>query len=491
MKLRSCCLAVFSLSLLLCATSHAADAKKPNVLFIAVDDLRDWVGYLGHNPQTKTPNIDRLAKMGVAFTHSYCAAPVCNPSRAALMSGLRPFTSGVYENNNDWRTVIPEPLTLTHQFRAAGYFVCGAGKIYHEAYKRVSDWDDYLANEGGKGAGKLSAKAKGDGVGGIKFAPLDCADSALPDYAITDYGIAQLGKTHDKPFFLAVGLHKPHMPWNVPQKYYDMFPADKIVLPPYLENDLDDIPPAGVKMAKPEGDHAAMLKSGRWKEAMQGYLAAIAYTDMNIGRLLDALEKSAYKDNTIICFWCDHGWHLGEKHHWRKFALWEEATRSPLIWVVPGMTKPGSVCERTVDFMTIYPTLCDLAGIAVPQHVEGKSIRGLLNDPKSEWSAPGVTTYRFKNHTVRTEDWRLIRYANGDEEFYDERTDPNEWKNLAKDPKFAEQKAKLAKLLPDHDHADIGGGAGKGAEDFGNGKKAEKKQLKKEAKQQPKPASPK
>ena len=187
------CLAFLLLSLLLCAPGRAADAKKPNVLFIAVDDLRDWVGYLHHNEQTKTPNIDRLAKMGVAFTHSYCAAPVCNPSRAALMSGLRPFTSGVYENNNDWRTVIPEPLTLTHQFRGAGYFVGGAGKIYHEAYKRVSDWDDYLANEGGKGAGKLSAKAKGDGVGGIKFAPLDCADSALPDYAITDYGIAQLG----------------------------------------------------------------------------------------------------------------------------------------------------------------------------------------------------------------------------------------------------------------------------------------------------------
>ena len=474
---------------LITARSSAADVKKPNVLFIAVDDLRDWVGYLHHNEQTKTPNIDRLAKMGVAFTHSYCAAPVCNPSRAALMSGLRPFTSGVYENNNDWRTVIPEPLTLTHQFRGAGYFVCGSGKIYHEAYKRVSDWDDYLANEGGKGAGKLSPQAKNDGVGGIKFAPLDCRDEALPDYAITDYGIAQLGKTHDKPFFLAVGLHKPHMPWNVPQKYYDMFPADKIVLPPYLENDLDDLPPAGVKMAHPQTDHEPMLASGRWKEAIQGYLAAIAYTDMNIGRLLDALEKSAYKDNTIICFWCDHGWHLGEKHHWRKFALWEEATRSPLIWVVPGMTKPGSVCERTVDFMTIYPTLCDLAGIPVPQHVEGKSIRALLADPKSESSTPGITTYRFKNHTVRTEDWRLIRYENGDEEFYDEKADPNEWKNLANDPKFAEQKAKLAKLLPDHNHADIGGGVGKGAEDFGDEKKAEKKRMKKESKQADAPKS--
>ncbi|HEY6170479.1 MAG TPA: sulfatase [Verrucomicrobiae bacterium] len=474
-------LLIAALSPLLVAVqcTHAADTKKPNVLFIAIDDLRDWVGYLGHNPQTKTPNIDRLAKMGTAFTRSYCAAPVCNPSRAALMSGLRPFTSGVYNNNNDWRTAISEDLPLTTTFRKGGYFVCGAGKIYHESYKRRSEWDDYLENEGGgKAEAKLSKNAKGDGVGGIKFAPLDCADSALPDYKITDYGIAQLQKKHDKPFFLAVGLHKPHMPWNVPQKYYDMFPADKIVLPPYLEKDLEDIPPSGVKMAKPEGDHKNILDSGRWKEAVQGYLAAIAYTDMNIGRLLDAFDKSAYRDNTIICFWCDHGWHLGEKQHWRKFALWEEATRAPLLWVVPGLTKPGSVCERTVDFMTIYPTLTDLCGIPTPKHVEGTSIRPLLADPKAKWDKPGMTTYQFKNHAVRTEGWRLIRYANGEEEFYNEQTDPNEWTNLAKDPKYAGTKAELAKLLPDHNQADIGGGKNKGAEDFGDTPKKKRKAAK-------------
>ncbi len=433
--------------------SAAAAERKPNVLFIAIDDLRDWVGYLGHNPQTKTPNIDRLAKMGMAFTHSYCAAPVCNPSRAALMSGLRPFTSGVYENNNDWRTAISEDLPLTTTFRKAGYFVCGAGKIYHESYRRRSEWDDYLENEGG--LPKVPA-GQSDGVGGIKFAPLDCKDEDLNDYKIADYGIAQLQKKQDKPFFLAVGLHKPHMPWNVPRKYYDMFPADKIVLPPYLENDLEDIPPAGVRMAHAETDHIPMLKSGRWKEAIQGYLAAIAYTDMNIGRLLDAFDKSAYKNNTIICFWCDHGWHLGEKHHWRKFALWEESTRAPLLWVVPGLTKPGSVCDRTVDFMTIYPTLTDLCGIPTPKHVEGTSIKSLLANPKAAWDKPGMTTYKFMNHAVRTEGWRYIRYANGDEEFYNETADPNEWTNLAKDLKYAANKAELAKLIPTKDAPDIG-----------------------------------
>ncbi|MFN0078402.1 MAG: sulfatase [Prosthecobacter sp.] len=467
------------LPLLLCLlfatlTLHAADAKKPNVLFIAIDDLRDWVGYLHHNEQTKTPNIDRLAKMGTAFTRSYCAAPVCNPSRAALMSGMRPSKTGVYDNNDDWRAVIPEDKPLTAAFRRAGYFVYGAGKIYHGSYERRSEWDDYLENEGGGKAEKqLSKNAKNDGVGGIKFAPLDCADSDLPDWNITNYGIEQLGKEQDKPFFLAVGLHKPHMAWNVPQKWYDMFPLSDIKLPPYKENDLADIPPAGVAMARPEGDHKAMLDSGRWKEAIQAYLAAIAYTDMNIGRLLDAFDKSPHKDNTIIVFWCDHGWHLGEKHHWRKFALWEESTRAPLLWVVPGLTKPGSVCERTVDFMSIYPTLMDVCGIPKPAHLDGVSIKPLLADPAAAWSTPAMTTYKFNNHGVRNEGWRHIRYANGDEELYNEATDPNEWTNLAKDPQYNGTKAELAKVMPTTNHEPVGESVGK---------KEQKREKKKKAK---------
>ena len=272
------------------------------------------------------------------------------------------------------------------------------------------------------------------------------------------------------------------MPWNVPRKYYDMFPVESIQLPPYLKDDLADVPPSGVKMAKPEGDHANIVKANKWKEAIQGYLAAIAYTDMNIGRLLDAFDKSEYKDNTIVCFWCDHGWHLGEKDHWRKFALWEEATRAPLIIAAPGITKPGTMCDRTVDFMSIYPTLCDLCGIDIPKHVEGKSLRPLLADPQAAWSQPAMTTYLYMNHAVRSEGWRLIRYKNGDQELYNEANDPNEWTNLATKPEFKEKIEELAKFLPKTNHEDIGGGKGKGAEDFGEGKKAEKKKLKKAAK---------
>ncbi len=424
--------------------AHAS--AKPNILFIASDDLNHWVGHLGRNPQTKTPCIDRLAQMGVTFTRANCAAPVCNPSRAALMSGLRPSTTGVYDNGQDWKLAIAKEQTLTTQFLKAGYNVFGAGKIYHSNDHRPGEWTEYAVEKSGKL--QRHASAKDDGVGGIKFYPLDCRDEDMPDYGSVSYGIEKLNQKHDKPFFLAVGLHKPHMPFAVPKKYFDMFPLETIQLPPHRDDDLDDVPPAGVRMAKPEGDHAAIVKSGRWKEAVQAYLATIAFTDAQVGRLIDALQKSAYRDNTIVCFWGDHGWHLGEKLHWRKFALWEEAARTVFIWSAPGVTKPGGVCARPVDFMSIYPTLCDLAGLPIPAHVEGVSIRPLLKDPKAKWDRAAVTTFHKDNHSIRSETWRYIRYADGGEELYNHDKDPYEWTNLAKDPQYALVKADLARFAP-------------------------------------------
>ena len=429
------------------ARAAAATPARPNVLFIAADDLNHWVGHLGRNPQTKTPNIDRLAKMGVTFTRANCAAPVCNPSRAALMSGLRPSTTGIYDNGQDWKPAIPKEQTLTTQFLKAGYDVFGAGKIYHSNDHRPGEWTEYFEERGG-GNLRRHPSAKDDGVGGIKFYPLDSRDEDMPDYKSVSYGIEKLSQKHDKPFFLAVGLHKPHMPFAVPKKYFDMFPLETIRLPPHREDDLDDVPAAGVKMAKPDGDHAAILKSDRWKDAVQAYLATIAFCDAQVGRLIDALQKSAYRDNTIICFWGDHGWHLGEKLHWRKFALWEEAARTVFIWSAPSVTKPDGVCERPVDFMSIYPTLCDLAGLPTPSHVEGMSIRSLLEDPKAKSDRAAVTTFHKDNHSIRSETWRYIRYANGGEELYNHDTDPYEWTNLAKDPQYASVKANLARFAP-------------------------------------------
>jgi arylsulfatase A-like enzyme len=436
----------------LTVSARLQKAVKPNVLFIAVDDLNHWVRHLGRNKQVITPNIDRLAARGMTFANAYTAAPVCNPSRAALLSGLRPSTTGVYDNGIDWRPVIAREKTLVTHFRANGYTTSGAGKIFHTAFDRTDEWDEY-GKESGRPCKLLDPTG---GVGAIRFSPVDCGDDGISDYSIADYGIAQLQRNHDKPFLLTLGFRKPHMPWNVPKKYFDMYPIEKIELPPYREMDLDDVPPAGVSMARgprstsPDmpSDHELLLESGRWKEAVQAYLATITYVDGQIGRVLDALDRSAYRDNTIIVFFGDHGWSLGEKHHWRKFALWEEPTRAPLIWVAPGVTKAGTTSNRTVDFMSIYPTLSDLCGLPIPAHVDGPSIRKLLVDPAANWDRPALTTHGYKNHAVRTAQWRYIRYQNGDEELYDETKDPYEWTNLAKDKEYDPVKAELAKTFP-------------------------------------------
>jgi arylsulfatase A-like enzyme len=441
------------------ATSHlAADDKsakqKPNVLFIAIDDLNHWVGHLGRNPQTRTPHLDRMAEMGVTFTSANCAAPVCNPSRAALMSGMRPGTTGVYDNGQDWKPVIGTDKTLTTQFLNAGYNVFGAGKIYHSSEHREGEWTEYFDKSGGTKL-TLHPAAKDDGVGGIKFGPLANSDEDMPDYKVVSYGLEKLQAKHDKPFFMAIGIVKPHMPFSVPKKYFEMFPLDRIELPPTREDDLNDVPPAGIKMANPNGDHAQMLKSGRWKEAVQAYLATIAFCDAQVGRLIDGLNESAYRDNTVVVLWGDHGWHLGEKQHWRKFALWEEAARMPLIWIAPGVTKAGGVCERPVDLMTLYPTLCDLAGIPTPAHVEGPSIRPLLANPTAKWDQPALTTFHRNNHSFRSETWRYIHYADGGEELYNHDSDPYEWTNIAADAKFAAVKAGLAKWTPKNNVAEL------------------------------------
>ncbi|MDO8543014.1 MAG: sulfatase [Opitutaceae bacterium] len=446
----------------LCAT-RAATRAQPNVLFIAIDDLNHWVGHLGRNPQTKTPHIDRLAKQGVAFTKAYCTAPACNPSRASLMSGLRPSTTGCYLNAQNWRPGISEEKLLNSHFVRAGYRVFGSGKIYHGAGDRGGEWTDYFVPPGGNL--KLHPSAKDDGVGGIKFGPLANRDEEMPDFHVATYCIEKLKEKHDRPFFLTAGFVKPHMPFSVPKKWFDQFPLDTIQLPPHREDDLDDIPAAGRRMARPEGDHAQIVKSGRWKEAVQAYLATIAFLDSQVGRVLDALERSTYRDNTIVVLWSDHGWSLGEKSHWRKFALWEEPTRTVFVWKVPGMTNPGGLSGRPVDFTSIYPTVCALTGVRPPAHLEGRDISALLKNPQAAWDVPAITTHGFKNHTVRSEGWRYIRYENGDEELYDSAADPLEYTNLANRPENTARKTALAKWLPKTDAPNLpgaGGGEGEG-----------------------------
>jgi arylsulfatase A-like enzyme len=449
-KQLAACFLVFGGQLLWGQQGEASRSSKPNVLFIAVDDLNHWVGYTGRNPQTKTPNLDRLAAMGMSFTNAHCAAPVCNPSRTALLSGRRPGQTGVYSNGVPYAAGagVTAGGSLVTQFKNAGYETIGMGKLWHGGLGFTEQW--ILQNE----EPKIHPKVQDRSIGGIRFGVLKGGDEQVEDTAIAGFAEAELGKVHDRPFFLGLGFHKPHMPWNVPQKYYDMHPLESIELPPVLEGDLEDIPKAGREMAHLNSDHKKVLRSGRWKEAIQAYLAAVSYLDGQVGRVLDALERSSYRQNTVICLWGDHGWHLGEKEHWRKFALWEEATRAPLMWVVPGLTRPGTLCARPVDFMSIYPTLCELADLPKPDWISGVSIRPLLADSQASWKTPAVTTHGRNNHAIRTDRWRYIRYADGSEELYDHEADPYEWKNVASAPEQAAVKTELARWLPEENCAE-------------------------------------
>ena len=460
MQFKYLTLPVFFLCIFLRALNSvvlAQSTPKYNVLFIAVDDLNDWIGPLKGYPGVKTPNIDRLAKKGMTFKKAYCSAPACNPSRASLLTGVRPSTSGVYHNNQPWRNVLPDAVTLPQHFTANGYDVVGAGKIFHEPYEDSASWDHHYK------VPDFPRPAKTPVNGGANFdwSPVDVTDEEMGDYKTVQRGVDYLFEKHDKPFFLAIGLIRPHLPWYVPQKYFDMYPLEGILLPTTISNDLDDLPEMGKRMATtiygtvgaPEArrglsDHQFILQNNQWKKAVQAYVASISFADAQIGRLLDALEKSAYNKNTIIVFFGDHGWQLGEKEHWRKFTLWEESTRVPFIFVAPGITKPNSVCERTVNLMDIYPSLIDLCRLQKKPGLEAMNFTPLLRNPKVAWNYPSITTHGRDNHAVRTERWRYIHYHDGGEELYDHTVDPQEWKNLANDPKYGSVKSELKKWLP-------------------------------------------
>ena len=428
--------------------SEVEAAKKPNVLFIAVDDLNDWTGHLAGHPQSKTPNIDRLVARGVTFTNAHCVAPACNPSRAGLMSGLRPWQTGVYTNGDPAQGVMHDTLTINRHFLANGYKVLGGGKIYHgfgsEGRQDTwSEWKGLFPSVGDK-----ERNLNGLGKSHFDWGAIPAQASDMGDHKLTDWAIEQLRKPSDQPLFLAVGYVKPHLPWHVPQEYFDRFPLETIQLPVTTQNDLADVPEAGRKMANPSGDHAAVLKADQWKKGVQGYLATISFLDDEVGRLLRGLEESPRANETIVVWWTDHGWHLGEKEHWRKFALWEKATRTSFAISAPGVTAAGVKCAAPVDYLSVYPTLCELAGLKMPSHVSGPSLLPLLKDAAAPWPHVAVCTHGRGNHAARDDRYRYIRYENGDEELYDHRNDPHEWTNLAARADLAEVKQRLAKSFP-------------------------------------------
>jgi arylsulfatase A-like enzyme len=432
----------------------AAPTNKPNILLIIADDLNNWIGPMAGNPQAKTPNLDKLAARGVTFRNAQCAAPLCNPSRTAFMSGMRPSTTGIYHNQQEWRDHIGRGLCINDYLRKFGYTSLGSGKIYHYGHYRPEEWDEVVfytddtlpMHPASRRPGPFGYRMFTEGEPQQPFDEKR-AESALVDARSVSWCIDRLAQPK-QPFFMACGLHRPHTPWDVPKKYFDMNPLDTIKLPEVITNDLTDVPRQGVEFANPNGPHANILRMGLWQDRVRAYLAAISYMDAQIGRLLDALDKSPSRANTIVVFVGDNGWHLGEKEHWAKVTLWNEATCVPVIWVAPGVTKPGALCEQAVDLMSLYPTLCGLAGVPVPKHVEGVDIKPLLSNPSASWTQPALSTMYKDNHTLRTADWRYIHYADGTEELYNERTDPHEWTNVAAKVEYADTKAKLAKYLP-------------------------------------------
>ncbi len=464
---------IFSMMLALSLTSFdklqaPTDDTKPNVLFIAVDDLNDWVGFLKGHPQTITPNLDRLASQGMVFENANCAAPVCNPSRAAVMSGILPSTSGVYGNSQYFRDspVLKEAVLLPKWFSNNGYISLSRGKILHHASGKWADpqsWDEMSqVKEGNFGKPKLQndstlpnglpklKKNDAEGEVGLEWGAIETPAEKTPDYLNAIWAVEQLQRNFDKPFFMACGFFRPHLPFYVPQKYFDMFKLEDIVLPETKENDLDDVPEQGKKMSgglKPNSDYNTIKNANKEKEVVRAYLACIAYADECIGVLLKGLEKSKYAKNTVVVLWGDHGWHLGEKKHYRKVTLWERSTRMPLIVKAPSV-KPGTRCDKPVNLVDIYPTLTQLCKLPSNTTNQGHSFLSLLNNQHAKWKYPSLTTMGKGMHSLRNERFRYISYADGTEELYDHKNDNNEWVNLASNPQYKLEKEKLKKWLP-------------------------------------------
>ncbi len=435
---------------------------KPNILFIAVDDLNDWAGFLGGFPGLKihTPNIDRLAASSMIFTNAHTPAPACAPARTAILTGVHHTRSGAehvyWGDGPKWREIelLKNVVTLEQFFKKQGYKTLGAGKIYHSqappwaptSQIEPANWDFYYPSAYSSHPFQIRAPQDVIYPPGVNnegrpggdnswwtWGPIPVADEKMADYHVVDWAKYQLTLKHDKPFFLATGVWKPHDPWEVPQKYFDMYPLEDIVLPEYKKDDLEDAFDHGRRWI-----HKWVVDNKQWEKVVQSYAASITFADAMVGRLLETFEKSEYAKNTIVILWSDHGMHMGEKENIEKFTLWERSTRVPLIISVPGLTQPGDKCDQPVSLMDLYPTLVDLSGFDKPSHLDGHSLLPQLKNPDSETS-PVVTSYQFSwtkepiiGHAVRSKRYRYIYYPEINlEELYDHDEDPNEWNNTA------------------------------------------------------------
>jgi len=437
--------------------------EKPNVLFLIIDDLNDWSKLLNKDNPIKMPNLESLAQKGVLFTHAYCSSPACNPSRVSVMTGLRPHKTGVYGNKSDWRRALPDAVTIQQYFMQNGYYSAGAGKVFHHfwdgAFHDTASFNDFLMLPKTYPDSPMPEhKLNGfDWYGSLNTDwgayPAKLEDAV--DYKTASYGVKFLSEKHEKPFILSIGIFRPHMPFFAPESYFEKYPLKDVVMPAVKSDDWDDLPSGAVTLLKDkkwfwQGMEKAMkINPDAWKEMVRAYQSCATFADDQMGRVLDALDNSPYKDNTIIVLWSDNGFHLGEKQHIEKFALWEKTTHIPLIFVSPGQIKQGLTIDKPVDLTSIYPTLVELSGLKPKAGLDGKSLVPLILNPATSMP-PALMTYMKGNHAIRTERWRYIQYADKTEELYDHNNDPNEWYNLAGDPQYKSVIDSLKEYIPQH-----------------------------------------
>ena len=422
----------------------AEEATKPNVLMIAIDDLNDWVGPLKGHPQVKTPHMDRLAARGTTFQNAHCQSPLCNPSRTSVMTGQRPSNTGVYGLAPWFRNVekLKDIVTLPQHFKANGYRTLTTGKIYHGGYpprpQRKAEFDEWgpRAGVGARPKEKLVTTPMGNHPL-VDWGTFPHKDEDKGDWQVASWTVDRLNEmgsdNDEEPFFLACGFFLPHVPCYATQKWFDLYPMDQLQLPPMLANDRADTPDFSwyLHWTLPEPRLSWLKEQGELKPLVRAYLASVSFVDSQVGRVLDALEKSGQADNTIVVLWSDHGWHLGEKAISGKNSLWEESTRVPLIFAGPGVAKGANV-TTPAELLDLYPTLSELCGLTKPKLVDGHSLVPQLKNSQAKRVWPAITTHNVKNHSIRTERFRYIRYANGSEELYDVTRDPSEWKNVVK-----------------------------------------------------------
>jgi len=437
------------------SASLSAAVARPNVLFIAIDDLANSLGCYGH-PLVKSPNIDRLAKRGVRFDRAYCQIPLCNPSRATVLTGMRPDALGVYDLDRHFREQMPEVVTLPQLFKQHGWFTARVGKLYHYDVPKGIGTDglddkpswDLVVNPKGRDvveeAKIINPTPEKPVSAALSWLSAEGTDEEQTDGLIATEAIRLLEQRRDKPFFLGVGFFRPHTPFVAPKKYFDMYPLAQIQLPKAPANDRADIPPAAFA-------HNCLLPNyglpeQTCREALQAYYASVTFVDAQVGRVLDALERLKLLDNTIIVLWSDHGYHLGEHNGiWQKRCLFEESARAPLIIYTPEAKENGRPSKEIVEFVDMYPTVVNLAGLTPPQGVAGRSLRPLLMGLKRDWAGTAFTQILrpgegkpVMGRSIRTDRWRYSEWDEGRAgvELYDHSDDPQEFKNLASDPKF-------------------------------------------------------